>query len=214
MPMWKNTDAAGNSVIWAPSLVNKTPNRTQANLLFGNTTSNAYIKNLTVGMYGVDKGEMRAVRTGKVARPAHAGWVLKRTKGTRIMYETLVAMKSITSDSENTSFPTYALTYVVQPANSTVNASSASANQAFVSASPVSVPNGATLTYYWQRWNGSAFANVTANATYANVTNTVLVISANTLATNTDIVRLVVATANSVIANNVASANAYITKTT
>lgn len=212
MPMWKNTDAAGNSVIWAPSLVRKAPTRTNANLLFGNTTSNGFINNMTIGMYGVDKGEMRALRAGKVAKPAHAGWNLKRVKGTRVMYETLVAMKSITGDAENTSFPTYALVFTSQPSNTSASASNTTANQAFVSAVANSVPTGATLTYYWQRWNGSAFANVTANATYANVTNTVLVISANTLATNTDIVRLVVATANSVVANNVASANAYVTK--
>lgn len=214
MPMWKNTDAAGNSVIWAPTLVMKAPTRAQANLLFGNTTSNAYIKNLTVGMYGVDKNEMRAIRTGKVARPAHAGWVIKRTKGSRVMYETLVAMKSITGDAENTSFPSYALVFAQQPtpATATVNASS-NANTQSYTVVPTSVPAGATVNTYWQLWNGSAFINCTANATFANVTNTVLIVSANTLTGNTTL-RAVIASANSVIANNVASANALIIKTT
>lgn len=212
--MWKNTDAAGNSVIWAPSYVNKTPSRARANTLFGNTTGNGYITGLTVGMYGVDTNEMRAVRAGKVARPAHAGWVLKRTKGTRVMYETLVAMSSITSDAENTTFPSYALVYLQQPTpvTATVNASSNSNTQTYT-VTVNSVPTGANVTTYWQLWNGSAFVNCTANATYANVTNTVLVVSANTLAGNTTL-RAVIASANSTIANNVGSVNAIIIKTT
>lgn len=217
MPLWRGTDAAASSPIWAPALFKQAPTRAKANLLFGNTSGNGVITNMTIGVFGVDSGEMRAQRAGKVARPAHSGWVVKKTgqggRANRIQYEVLVA-GGITSDAENTAFPQYALVFATQPSNSTVNASSTTANQGFFTVSAVSVPAGATLTYYWQRWNGSAFANVTANATYANVTGTTLVVSANTLATNADILRCIVASANTLIANNVPSVNAILTKTT
>lgn len=215
MPMWKSTDVAGNSVIWAPAMFNKAPSRANANTLFGNTTGNGYITGLTVGMYGVSDGEMRAVRTGKVARPAHAGWVIKKTKGTRVMYETLVAMSSMTGDSENVSFPSYALVFTSQaaPATQTVNGSHATVNTGTLTVSAASVPAGATLTYYWQSYISSAFVNCAGNAAFSNTTNTTLVVTANALSNGTFTLRCVAATANSVVANNVASANALFVKT-
>ncbi len=216
MPLWRGTDVANSAPVYAPAYFNKTPNRTQANLLFGNTTSNGYIRNMTIGVFGVDSGEMRATRTGKVARPAHTGWVIKKTgaggRANRVQYEVLVA-GGITSDAENTAFPSYALVFSTQPSSATVNASSAVANQGFFTVTALSVPAGASVNTYWQLWNGSAFVNCTANATFANVTGNTLVVSANTLAGNT-ILRAVIASANSVISNNVPSVNATITKTT
>lgn len=60
MPLWGRNDAASNSVIWAPMQVGKAPTRAQANLLYGNTTPNAYFSGVTVGMYGVDAAETSA----------------------------------------------------------------------------------------------------------------------------------------------------------
>jgi hypothetical protein len=57
MPLWGLNDTASNSVIWAPSQVGKAPTRAQANLLYGNTTPNAYFNGVTVGMFAVDKTE-------------------------------------------------------------------------------------------------------------------------------------------------------------
>lgn len=57
MPLWGLNDTASNSVIWAPSQVGKAPTRAQANLLYGNTTPNAYFNGVTVGMFAVDGTE-------------------------------------------------------------------------------------------------------------------------------------------------------------
>jgi len=214
MPLWRGTDVANSAPIFAPAYFKKAPTRANANLLYGNTTANNLIAGITVATQAINSAEMRAYRAGKIARPAHQGWVTKKTgqggRANRIQYEVLVAggiaTDAVIEDGN------YALVFTAQPANSTVSASNTTANQGFFTVSAASVPTGATLSYYWQRWNGSAFANVTANATYANVTGTTLVVSANTLATNTDILRCIVASANAVIANNVASVNAYLTK--
>ena len=57
MPLWGLNDTASNSVIWAPSQVGKAPTRAQANLLYGNTTPNAYFNGVTVGMFASDTAE-------------------------------------------------------------------------------------------------------------------------------------------------------------
>lgn len=218
MPMWKNTDAAGNSVIWAPAYVNKAPTRANANTLYGNTTGNGYITNQTVGMYGVDKSEMRAQRAARAAgRPAHAGWVLKKTgangRSGRIQTEVLVAMKSITADSENTSYPQYALVIVTNPSSVTINSSSSS-NVATFTVTANSIPTGATLTYYWQKQsNSTTWANLTNAGAYSNVSTKTLSVLANT-ASNGEVYRCGVASANGVVANNIFSTSAVITITT
>lgn len=62
--------------------------------LFGNTTANAFINGVAVGVFGLDASEMTAAKS-----VAHAGWVL-RTVGTggragRVQTEVLVAMGSL-----------------------------------------------------------------------------------------------------------------------
>lgn len=54
---WGNTDNAANSVLWGPVQLNQAPTRTNANLLFGNTTANGYGTGEIIGMYGVDTTE-------------------------------------------------------------------------------------------------------------------------------------------------------------
>lgn len=66
MPLWGKTDVASNSVIWAPVMERQAPTRTNANLMFGNTTANGYGTGETVGMFGVDTTEM-SVGAGGVA---------------------------------------------------------------------------------------------------------------------------------------------------
>lgn len=59
MSQWKNDDSAANSVLWAATQFKKAPTRAQANLLFGNTTANAYTDTgETIGMYGADTAEV------------------------------------------------------------------------------------------------------------------------------------------------------------
>lgn len=66
MPLWGKTDAASNSVIYAPAQLNQTPNTANRDALYGNTTANGYGTGETVGMYGVDTTEM-SVGSGGVA---------------------------------------------------------------------------------------------------------------------------------------------------
>lgn len=63
MPLWGLSDAASNSVIWAPSQVGQAPTRANANALYGNTTPNAYFQGATVGMYAVDGTETSITAT-------------------------------------------------------------------------------------------------------------------------------------------------------
>jgi len=58
MSQWGKTDIASNSVLWGPSSHAKAPTRTNANLMFGNTTANGYGTGETIGMYGVDGTEI------------------------------------------------------------------------------------------------------------------------------------------------------------
>lgn len=99
MAQWGNTDDAANSVIWANTTLNVA--NTQAEL-FNNTTADAVIDGVAVGVFGVSTDEM-ANTTGESSKVPHAGWVL-RTEGTggragRVSYEVLVAGSSITGDS-------------------------------------------------------------------------------------------------------------------
>jgi hypothetical protein len=60
---WGNTDDAANSVLWATTAVNLTPNTVNQTALFGNTTQGAWNNNgvamkEAVGQFGVDTTEM------------------------------------------------------------------------------------------------------------------------------------------------------------
>ena len=59
MAQWGNTDDAANSVLWATTAVNKTPNTTNQTALFGNTTVNAFVAGEAVGQFGLDATEIR-----------------------------------------------------------------------------------------------------------------------------------------------------------
>lgn len=65
MSQWKNTDNTANAVLWAGALVNKTPNSSVRDAIFGNTTVSAHVTGQTVGMFGVDATE-KAVSNGVV----------------------------------------------------------------------------------------------------------------------------------------------------
>lgn len=58
MSQWKNTDAAGNSVLWAPTSVKLAPNTTNRDNLYENTTPDAFTSGQTVGQFGVDVTEV------------------------------------------------------------------------------------------------------------------------------------------------------------
>lgn len=64
---WGKIDRKQDSPIWAPAQVNKPSTRLEANALFNNTTSGAYITGATVGTYGVSVAEMSDAVVGQVA---------------------------------------------------------------------------------------------------------------------------------------------------
>lgn len=197
MSQWKNDDSAANSVNWAPAQFNQPANSTTQAALFGNTTANNVVTGITVGMYGIDKVEMNTMRNSNLARPAQSGWVL-RTEGSgnragRTSYEVLVAMKSMTDDaSDDAIAPDLYLYFATSPSDQSVNAiANASVVASFVS-NVVSNPAGASITYFWQKWNGSAFANLSNAGAYNGTATNTLTVNGNTAA-NAEVYRLGVA---------------------
>jgi hypothetical protein len=99
MALWSNTDANTSVPKFAPSLVNLTNTQNNSNLMYANTTADAFITGETIGVFGVDTTEQ-----GVAANPkgGHAGWVLLKTgsggRAGRTHVETLVAMGSMTGD--------------------------------------------------------------------------------------------------------------------
>jgi hypothetical protein len=158
MANWGNTDDAANSVLWATTQVKLTPNTDNQANLFSNSTADAFITGLTVGQFGVDAAEARAARAGANTKVAHAGWVLRTVgsggRANRVQNETLVAMKNLTSDSEDAVFPDFKLSILTQPLANTANTSAGENATLRVVAS--SVPAGASFTYAWKYANGDS----------------------------------------------------------
>lgn len=204
MPQWGNTDTTGNSVLYAPAQVKVAPNSANRDALYKNTTANAWFgSGETVGMYGVDGNEMEAVRAQGLPRPAHAGWVLRTTgaggRANRISDEVLVAMHITAGGAgdEDVSFPDYGWVFDTQPADATAN--SFDDDIATFDVTVHSVPDGGTASYQWQKWTGSAYANVAEAGAYSNVDTATLSVLANT-ASNGEIYRCEVYEAASVAA--------------
>ena len=64
---WGKIDRKQDSPIWAPAQVGKPSTRLEANALFNNTTSGAYITGATIGTFGVSTAEMADAVIGQVA---------------------------------------------------------------------------------------------------------------------------------------------------
>ena len=179
MSQWGTNDAESNSVIWAPTSVKIAPTRANANRLYGNTTANAYIAGVTVGMYGVSGDEI-AANSGSIA---HSGWAL-RTEGQggragRVQYEVLVAGGMTGDGSDDAVLPDFTIEINTQPANDTANTSAGEDATFTVVAS--TLPAGGTLAYQWTYANGDtiqAGANV-GNTTQATLTVNSAVETAN-----------------------------------
>jgi hypothetical protein len=204
MPQWKNTDAAANSVIWAPATVKTTANTTTRNALFGNTTADAFITGQTIGQFGVNPAETAANKA-----VAHAGWVLRKQgsggRAGRVTFETLVAMGSITDDAEDAVMADALITILTQPIGANVAAPAGATFSVVASAAP----STATLTYVWQANTGSGFANLSNAGVYSNTTTPTLSISNSTGLTGAQYRALVLSTG----ANTVTSSAATLTVT-
>lgn len=211
MGRWKNDDSAANSVAYAVNQYGKTVNTTNQAAFFGNTTADAFVTGITVGQYGIDANEQRAMRQNGAA-PTHAGWVIKTVgsggRAGRVFYETIVAGGSLTGDAEDVTGYDYSIVITTQPSSVSGNATANDLKTFAVVAT--SVPSGATIAYQWQKWGGAAFANVSNAGAYSNVTTATMSVKANT-ATNGEIYRVMLA---NTAANTVYSTNAVFTITT
>jgi len=172
MPLWKNTDAAANSVIWAAAQFKTTANTANRATLYNNVTEDAIMPDIKVGQFAADPAE-----TAAEAAITHAGWVI-RTEGTggragRVQYETLVAMGSMVNDAEDTILKDVKISYVTHPASQTL---AAGAPGTFT-VSVASVPAGATITYQWQANTGAGYSNLTNAGVYTGATAATLNIS-------------------------------------
>ena len=208
MPLWGSKDNAANSDIAAVIQMSKKTNSANQSALFDNTTAGNGPHNnpgVAYGQFGVDTNEVTADPAG---HGYHAGWVLRK-EGTggragRVTYETLVAMGSMQPPdaSDDTNMPDYRLRFTTQATSN----SAQTGNVNIVSAA-ASRPAGATLSYKWQRWTGSAWADL-ANTTnfWYNVTSPTLV--ANVAGANANTVRVQVSATG---ANTITSANATVT---
>lgn len=122
-------------------------------------------------IFGVDLAEVSS--TPGVTAP---GWVYKKVIGSRIQYETLVAMKNPppetnTSTGDDASFKDFLITITTQPSTATVANSNVRTSLTVVATAAPTAANN-TLAYQWQ-------SAVNANASYSNLSN-----SANGLLSN------------------------------
>jgi hypothetical protein len=212
MSLYGKSDAASNVSVVVCSTVQATQNTANRTALYGNTTADAFVSGTTKGIFGVDVAEARAARAGANTRVVTPGYQL-RTVGSggragRTTYETLVAVRLSTDASDDTVVPDYKLVIDTQPSNASANATN-NARATFTVVGS-SVPTGATLTYVWQKYNGSAFANLSNAGAYSNTTTAALSVLANT-ASNGEIYRVRVAATG---ADAIFSSNAVITITT
>lgn len=200
MASWGNTDDAANSVFYAPAQFNLTTNTVNQTLLFNNTTEDAIVNNMIIGQYGVS-----ATEAANNKAITHAGWVLK-TEGTggragRVQYETLVAMSTITGDSDSLP-PVPTITISGQPSNTSV------VEPATGTFSVTASATAGTLSYQWQKAEAG-------NTTFANIvganTNTYTTGATSVAADNGDVYRVVVS--GTLGAAPVTSANATLTVT-
>ena len=126
-------------------------------------------------IYGVDRNEI-AVTKG----PSHVGWVHRREVGSRVLYETLVAMKTppVEDNADDTVFPDTVITITSHGVNKTTTAGAAEATLFSVTAT---ASPAATLTYQWQQAvaPGFTYANINpAGGVFTGVTSATLGVNA------------------------------------
>ena len=112
MSSWGNNDNSANAPLWAVNSAvapdnpkRATPTSANVALLFGNTSSNVYTTNETIGLFARNAAEIQDFGN----KYAHAGWVLETTgtggRAGRIQREVLVALSQVIGDSINGDYP-------------------------------------------------------------------------------------------------------------
>lgn len=158
-----------------------------------NVKANANV--LFPNIYGVDGDEIKAAK----AIP-HIGWAVRRQVGSRVIWETLVAMKQPPVETADDSvLPDALISITSQPSNASIAANAATTFRLTAISDPVKV-----LAYQWAvSTDNVAWTNLTNGGVYSNVTTNVLTIS-NTTGLNSRYYRANVsnAAANASIVSN------------
>lgn len=160
MSNWGRSDTASNSVPWALSQLNKTPNTANRDALFGNTTANAFVNGQKVGQFGVDRNEINVangsiistyVTTGGSGYGANAVVTLTFANGTT----NAVAVNSTVNSTSLAGKVT------------TLNINAAGSGYSVDPVASIAAP---------------AAINITANSTgFSNTTDTLVVATANSI---------------------------------
>jgi hypothetical protein len=225
MSSWGNYDSAANAPYWAVSTVSTGVNEaaaapTAANvaLLYGNTTSDVYVTNATVGLFMADRFEVKA-NTGIAGQ----GWQLRKEgsggRAGRVQWETLVALSNAGLDESATTDDAILVDAIVTFTDSPAETSiyTGEGNVATFTVSTTVVPTTATLTYEWQySTDGDTYAAAangeTSNTVYVGEDGATLSVYATDVDANQYYYRVQVTATNGANSNNTfTSANAILT---
>jgi hypothetical protein len=187
MAQWGNTDDAANSVLWATTAVNLTPNTTNQTALFGNTTVGAFIAGEAVGQFGLDATEIRV--SGNAA----------------------VQQYIITNAGSG-----YAANATVSVANTTGGANTLAANSTVATGRVTAVTANATISGYTSApavtIAAPAARSFNANSAVTNATDAIAITTANSFFLAGDKVTYTVAAGNTAL-TNLTSGETYYIKT-
>ena len=185
MAQWGNTDDAANSVLWATTAVNKTPNTTNQTALFGNTTVNAFVTGKAVGQFGLDATEIRVSGNAAVAQYV----VVNPGSG-------------------------YAANAAVSVANTTGGANTLAANSTVATGRVTAVTANATISGYTSApavtIAAPAAQSFNANSAVTNATDAIAITTANSIFLAGDKVTYTVATGNTALTNLTSGGTYYI----
>ena len=185
MAQWGNTDDAANSVLWATTAVNLTPNTTNQTKLFGNTTVGAFVAGEAVGQFGLDATEIRV--SGNAA----------------------VQQYIITNAGSG-----YAANAAVSVANTTGGANTLAANSTVATGRVTAVTANATISGYTSvpavTIAAPAARSFNANSAVTNATDAIALTTANSFFLAGDKVTYTVATGNTALTNLTSGGTFYI----
>ncbi len=185
MAQWGNTDDAANSVLWATTAVNLTPNTTNQTALFGNTTVGGFIAGKAVGQFGLDVTEIGV--SGNAA----------------------VQQYIITNAGSG-----YAANAAVSVANTTGGANTLAANSTVATGRVTAVTANATISGYTSAPAVTIAAptaqSFNANSAVTNATDAIAITTANSFFLAGDKVTYTVATGNTALTNLTSGGTFYI----
>ena len=185
MAQWGNTDDAANSVLWATTAVNLTPNTTNQTALFGNTTVGAFVAGEAVGQFGLDATEIRV--SGNAA----------------------VQQYIITNAGSG-----YAANAAVSVANTAGGANTLAANSTVATGRVTAVTANATISGYTSAPAVTIAApgarSFNANSAVTNATDAIALTTANSFFLAGDKVTYTVATGNTALTNLTSGGTYYI----